>query len=151
MAVYERYKEIYPEMTVEQLRIRALTAEEYWIPTMRVADAHVGAGGSAWMYRLDFVESNGGLPGYAYHSLDTGMVWDKPHMGLNNSDAEAALAKQMHAAWAAFIRGEAPAAVGLPPWPKYRSDLRPTMILDIKSRIEERPQESELRLWDDVL
>ena len=30
--VFKRYREVYPQMTDEQLRIRAVTAEEYWIP-----------------------------------------------------------------------------------------------------------------------
>ena len=149
--VYQRYKGVYPEMTAEQLRVRALTAEEYWVPSTRVVDAHVKGGGTAWMYRLDFEESSGRLQGYAYHSLDIGLVWDHPHAQVDNAAAEAVLAKQMHLAWVTFIRGEAPAAPGWPAWPQYSRETRPTMILDVQSRVEERPQEAELRLWDGVL
>jgi para-nitrobenzyl esterase len=149
--VFESYKKIYPEMPIEQLRIRAVTAEEYWIPSMRVVDAHVHGGGTAWMYELDFSETSGRLQGEAYHSLDLWLAWNKPHQGIGNAAAEAALAKQTFLAWAAFVRGETPAAPGLPAWPEYRSDTRPTMILDTQSRVEERPQEAEFRLWDGVL
>jgi len=151
LEVYARYKGVYPEMTDEQLRIRAVTAEEYWIPTIRLADAHVKAGGSAWMYELAFSETSGRFSGFAYHSLDVGLVWDRPHADVANAGAEAALALRMHDAWAAFIRGEVPSASGLPAWPAYRTDTRLTMILDNKSRVEERPQEAELRLWDGKL
>ncbi len=61
LGVYAKYKDIYPEMSVEQRRIRALTAEEYWVPSVRVAESHVKAGGEAWMYRLDFHEGSGPL------------------------------------------------------------------------------------------
>jgi para-nitrobenzyl esterase len=149
--IYLRYKDVYPQMTAQQRLIRALTAEEYWIPSIRVVDAHMKGGGEAWMYRLDFAETSGRLRGFAYHSLDVGLVWDKPHAKVENASAEAALALQMHLAWSAFIRGETPAAQGLPAWPGYSSDTRPTMIFDVKSRLEERPQEAELRLWDDRL
>jgi para-nitrobenzyl esterase len=149
--VYQRYKTIYPKLTAEQLRIRALSAEEYWVPSMRVVDAHVKGGGTAWMYRLDFEEANGRLQGYAYHALDVGLVWDHPHVVVSNAAAEAMLAKQMHLAWATFIRGESPAAPGLPPWPQYSSATRPTMVLDTQCRLEEKPQEAELRLWDRIL
>jgi para-nitrobenzyl esterase len=153
--VLARYKEIYPEMTDFQRRIRAVTAEEYWVPSIRVADAHLkgggGGGGSAFMYRLDFTESSGRLSGFAYHSLDVGLVWDRPHRDPANAAAEAALAKQIHQAWAAFIRGETPAAPGLPTWPQYSSGTRPTMVLDTQSRVEQKPQEAELRLWDGAL
>jgi para-nitrobenzyl esterase len=150
-AVYQRYKEIYPEMTAEQLRIRGLSAEEYWVPSIRVVDAHIKGGGTAWMYRLDFAESSGRMKGYAYHSLDIGMVWGHPHAQIDNAAAEATLAKQMHLAWTTFIHGDIPGAPDLPPWPQYSSDTRPTMILDVQSRVEQKPQEAELRLWDNIL
>lgn len=52
------------------MRIRALSAEEYWIPSIRMAEAHGKGGGKTWVYRLDFSESSGELRGYAFHSLD---------------------------------------------------------------------------------
>jgi para-nitrobenzyl esterase len=149
--VLRKYREIYPHMPPEQLRIRAVTAEEYWIPSVRVADAHLQGGGTAYMYRLDFSEASGRLSGFAYHGLDVPLVWEHPHPDPANAQAEAALAKQVHLAWAAFIRGETPSAPGLPAWPRYASDTRPTMIFDDQSRIEAKPQEAELRLWDDLL
>lgn len=150
-AVYAKYAALYPEMTPERLRIRAVTAEEYWIPTMRVLAAHEKGGGKAWDYRLDFTETTGRLQGYAYHSLDTGMVWGKPHAEIGNAPAEASLTRQMHAAWIAFVQGQTPAATGLPAWPAYTTTTRETMILNEQSHIETRPNEAELRLWDGVL
>jgi para-nitrobenzyl esterase len=149
--VFAKYAGGYPEMTAERRRIRALTAEEYWIPTVRVADAAAHTGCETWMYRLDFAETSGRLKGLAFHSLDVGLVWDKPHAAVANAAAEAALAKQMHEAWGAFIKGGAPAAAGLPEWPRYTSGGRATMLLDTTSRVEMRPQEEELRLWEGVL
>jgi para-nitrobenzyl esterase len=150
-AVYARYKELYPKMSDEQLRIRALTAEEYWVPSTRVVDAHVKGGGTAWMYRLDFAPSSGRFKGDAYHSEDLGLVWDKPNVAIENAAAEAALAKQMHAAWVRFIKGDAPGADGLPVWPEYSSGEQETMVFDAVSKVLEKPQEAELRLWDGVL
>ncbi|MBV8488672.1 MAG: carboxylesterase family protein, partial [Planctomycetaceae bacterium] len=64
---------------------------------------------------------------------------------------EVTLAKQVHLAWAAFIRGEAPSAPGLPQWPHYSSESRPTMVFNNQSRVVQNPQEAELKLWDGVL
>ncbi len=149
--IYEHYKEIYPDMQDFQRRIRAVTAEEYWIPSTRVVDAHVQGGGTAFMYRLDFTESSGRLSGFAYHALDVPLVWDQAHEYAGNVAAETALAKQVHLAWVAFIKGETPAAPGLPTWPEYSIATRPTMILNTESRVEDKPNEAELRLWDGVL
>jgi para-nitrobenzyl esterase len=149
--VFAQYGAVYPTMSVEQLRIRAVTAEEYWVPSVRVADAQVRGGGRAWMYRLDFRPGSGRLKGEAYHSEDLGLVWDKPNEAIENAAAETALARQMHAAWVAFIKGGTPGAEGMPVWPEYTLETRATMVLDTMSRVEELPQEAELRLWDGVL
>jgi para-nitrobenzyl esterase len=149
--VYAGYAAVYPELNEERRRIRALTAEEYWVPSVRVADAQVRGGGKAWMYRLDFTPGSGRMKGFAAHTEELGLVWDKPNEEIPNAVAETALAKQVHAAWVAFIKGETPGAGGLPTWPEYSSETRETMIFDAVSRVEARPQERELRLWDGVL
>ena len=151
LEVYREYKRLYPQMTDEQRRIRALTAEEYWVPSVRVADAHTRGGGEAWMYRLDFHEGSGRLGAFAFHSLELRLVWDRPSRRVANAAAEAELARQMHEAWCAFLRGERPASQGLPVWPEYLGSTRPTMIFNTESHVERLPQESELRLWDGVL
>jgi para-nitrobenzyl esterase len=153
--IYQKYKEIYPQLSVQQRRIRAVTAEEYWVPSIRVAEAHLKGGGSAYVYELEFVETSGKFKGNSYHSLDVGMVWNHPHRQAADAAAEAALGKQMHAAWAAFIRGEAPAATALPAWPLYDEQSRSTMILgeraNVESHVEQAPQAAELGLWDGMM
>jgi para-nitrobenzyl esterase len=151
LPVLKEYRAIYPQMNDEQLRIRAVTAEEYWVPTIRVADAHVKGGGSGFMYRLDFTENSGYLRGYAFHSLDVRLVWNHPSPLTENASAEADLARQMHQAWTRFLLGEAPAAPGVPAWPEYNPTTRPTMVFDAQNSLEQKPQETELRLWDGVL
>lgn len=150
-AVYARYKALYPGMSEEWLRIRAVTAEEYWVPSVRVAEAQVKGGGKAWMYRLDFAPTSGRYKGDAHHGEDLGLVWDKPNLKIANAAEEAALARPVHAAWVAFIKGEAPGAEGLPVWPEYSLAGRETMVLDVVSKVEVRPMEAELRLWDGVI
>ncbi|MFP5204388.1 MAG: carboxylesterase/lipase family protein [Acidobacteriota bacterium] len=151
LAVYRKYRQIYPHLSDEQRRIRALTAEEYWVPSLRAADAFAQGGGTAWMYRLDFHEGSGRLGAYAFHSLDLRLVWDRPSAAAADPQTEASLARTMHDAWCAFLRGQAPAASGLPPWPPYSPGRRPTMIFNTRSRVEDRPNEAELRLWDGVM
>lgn len=151
LPIYKRYRTIYPQMSDELVRIRAVTAEEYWIPSIRAADAHLKGGGSAWMYRLDFSETGGYMRGYAFHSLDVRLVWDRPSALADNAAAEAELAQQMHQTWIGFLRGEAPAVSGVSAWPEYNSTTRPTMVFDTQNHLEMKPQEAELRLWDGLL
>jgi para-nitrobenzyl esterase len=116
-----------------------------------VADAHLKGGGTAFVYRLDFAETGGPYRGYAFHSLDVRLVWDRPSPQAENAQAEAGLAVEMHHAWIAFLRGETPVAAGVPTWPEYTSVTRPTLVFDVQNRVEQKPQEAELRLWDGVL
>ena len=146
-AVFAKYAALYPEMSEDLRRIRAVTAEEYWVPSERVAEAFAAAGGAAWMYRLDYAPASGRMKGLAFHSEDVGLVWDR----AKASDRDAAMAQQIHTAWLAFLQGQAPAAAGLPAWPRYSRDARRTMLLDTASQVVERPQEAELRLWDGLL
>ena len=126
-------------------RIRSLTAEEYLIPSLRVADAHVAAGGGAFVYRLDF-PGTGRFAGLAFHSYDLRFVWD--HFGeAKPSPAGAQLAAAMHAAWASFLKGEAPVAPTLPAWPAYVLPSRETMILDAPSYVAQNPEAAELAIW----
>jgi len=149
--VFAKYRKLYPDLSDEQLRIAAVTAEEYWIPSMRVVDAHANSGGSAFLYRLDFSESSGYFRGYAFHSLDIQLAWNRPSSTVDNAAAEAVLAHQMHEAWVAFMRGETPAAPGVPTWPAFDPSTRRTMVFDTQNHVEPQPQEAELRLWDGVL
>ncbi len=149
-AVEDRYAGIYPSMTDQQRWIRSLTAEEYWIPSTRVAEAHVDTGGVAFVYLLEFAPAAGRFAGLAFHSYDVRFVWD--HFGSEApTPEELHFAVGVHAAWVAFIRGEAPAAPGLPAWPAYSTSTRPTMILDTASRVEKAPQAQELAAWNGLL
>jgi para-nitrobenzyl esterase len=49
----QRYVQAFPTMTPFQRRFRMLTAEEYWIPTLRITDAHARSGGATWAYRFE--------------------------------------------------------------------------------------------------
>ena len=149
--VLHKYRAIYPQLTDEQLRIRATTAEEYWVPSTRVADAFVKGGGKAWMYRLDYPQSRGLLRGYAHHSLELHLVWDRPSPQAENAAAEAELAREMDHAWIAFLRGDTPASSGLPAWPEYSSETRATLAFDTRSHVEQKPQDAELQLWNGLL
>ncbi len=144
--VLDAYRNLYPQMTPAQLNIRALTAEEYWMPSIRLAEAATKGGVNAWFYRLDEAAASGAYKGEAYHSFDLGFVWER----LAKSEPESAqkLSQAMHDAWCAFVKGATPAATGLPAWPQWNAHARPTMILADTSHVEQQPFETELMLWN---
>jgi para-nitrobenzyl esterase len=144
-----RYRTLYPDDPEDRRILRSVTAEEYWIPSLRVADAHTRAGGEAFVYRLD-LPGTGRFAGLAFHSYDLRFVWD--FFGKEPPSAtQQKLANSMHAAWIAFIRGLPPTGPGLPVWPRYTLQERPTMILDQTSRIDLHPNAAEFELWNGLL
>jgi len=144
----EAYKKLYPDLSPEMRRIRSVTAEEYWVPTMRVADAHSSGGNETYLYRLDF-PGEGHFAGLAFHSYDLRFAWN--HLEPEAAANAKTLARTMHAAWTAFLKGEAPTAPGMPAWPTFKNDSQTTMILDVPSHVAQRPQAEELALWNGLL
>ena len=148
--VAAKYRELYPELNDEQRRIRSVTAEEYWIPSLRVAEAATAGGAEAYVYRLDF-PGTGRYDGLAYHAYDLRFVWDSASVKEAGSVPAQQLAGEMHAAWLAFLKGGAPAATGLPVWPVYALGTRATMLFSGASHVEMDPGGAERKVWDGLL
>ncbi|MGI4829353.1 MAG: carboxylesterase/lipase family protein [Janthinobacterium lividum] len=147
--IEEAYSKLYPEMAAPLRRIRSLSAEEYLVPSVRVLEAHLTAGGEGFAYRFDF-PGEGRFAGLAFHSYELRFVWE--HFGKAvPSDTVRQLAVSMHTAWASFLRGSTPAGPGLPAWPPYTLQAQKTMILDVPSHVEAHPEEAELALWKGLL
>jgi para-nitrobenzyl esterase len=148
-SILANYAKVYPQMSIADRNIRALTAEEYWVPSIRVATAHKqGGGGATYFYRLDETAATGPHKGESYHAYDLGYVFE--NLAAGEPPAAQALSKKMHAAWVSFLKGNAPAANGLPTWPQWDATQRATMLFNGTSLIEHQPFEAELRLWDNI-
>ncbi len=146
--VYHAYGQSFPALSSVDRRYRALTAEEYWMPTLRTAEAHASLRRPTWLYRLDMPRSTGRNAGYAVHGSELPLVWDKVRdpqsavLGPEGAEAEA-LATRMHAHWVSFIRTGAPGA----DWPLYRPQDRWTMLFDRVDAPTRDLDDMEQRLW----
>jgi para-nitrobenzyl esterase len=105
-----------------------------------------------WMYRFDWSSPAFGGKLGAAHALELPFVWnvvDTPaaQMLLGGDASAQALATTMQSAWAAFIRGGAPTADGLPRWPIYEQPRRSTMVLDRTSTLVDDPAGTLRALW----
>jgi para-nitrobenzyl esterase len=155
-AMEARYEEHFPGLTPAQRKLRLLTAEEYWIPTLRVAEAHVSNGGEAYFYRFDCPLLKGPLAGEVPHSTELKFVWDdqtplqdgERKYGERKDGERNALVRSMHAAWVEFIRGGLPVLANAPAWPRFNLAERPVMLIDRKSTVALDPNAAERRLWD---
>ena len=62
-----------------------------------------------------------------------------------------ALAEKMSGAWMAFARTGDPNTAGLPQWPAYSAESRPTMLLNNESRVVSDPERGLRLLMEEVL
>lgn len=148
-AIEAKYGTVYPGMSASLLRIRSLSAEEYWVPSVRLAETASNTGARVYMYRLDFPGKDR-FQGLAFHGLDLRFVWDRFPQAIP-SLKERAFAATVHGAWVSFLRQSVPAASELTGWPLYELPERKTMILNEDSHIESNPNAAELALWNGVL
>jgi para-nitrobenzyl esterase len=151
-ALERNYEGAFPELSVADRHIRLLTAEEYWIPSVRFAEAHARAGGRVWMYRFDWASAAGPFAGYAPHGSESPFVYGGPGLpGLALPDESKPAALRCQAMWAGWARAGQLQLEGAPPWPLYDEEQRLTLILDRVNHVEADPRGEERRLWDGVL
>jgi para-nitrobenzyl esterase len=146
--IQDTYATAFPSLDPELRRIRSVTAEEYWLPSMRVLQAHVAGGNEAYLFRMDY-PGTGRFANLAIHSQELRFVWDQ--LGPNSGPDARRLAHSMHEAWVNFIQGKPPSTADLPVWPPFRAGDQMTMIFDAKSHLERSPQAAELALWNGIM
>ncbi len=126
------------------------------IPMIRLAEAQSQAGAPVYVYRFDFRSPVFGGRLGAAHALELPFVWDRMDLPMATvllGDAVGAaqpLATAMHQSWVRFIRTGDPNGGGLPDWPRYDADRRPTLMLDRACAVAEDPAGEARALWPAV-
>ncbi len=120
------------------------------IPALRLADALAARGGAAWVYLWAWRSPDPTLG--ACHAIELPFLFgtldteDAATFAGSGPEAEA-LSAQTIDAWSAFARAGDPSTASLPPWPRYDSETRATMVLDRTCRVERDPQGEERAAW----
>jgi para-nitrobenzyl esterase len=136
---------------VQRALIDLLGEVAFRIPMIRLAEA-MSPHAPVWMYRFDWASSAFGGKLGAAHALELPFVWNVVdsqlgQMLLAGDPTAAPLAVIIQNAWAAFVRGEAPQAEGLPRWPVYELPRRSTMRIDRTPEIVDDPAGALRALW----
>ena len=132
-------------------QLTAIMTDRFRIGSIRLAERKIAGGGApVFMYRFDFTTPvlEGRLG--ATHALDIAFCFDNlDTTRIHGGRPEApALAERVSEAWLAFARTGDPNHPGLPAWPAYDTDRRPTMLFDVDCRVTDDPDADERRAWD---
>ncbi len=145
-AMEDEYRRVFLQLTLAQRKIRLLSAEEYWIPTLRMVEAHVGNAGEAYFYRFDVPRLRGPLAGEVPHASELGFVWDDEQ--LSQAEAWIGLRRSVHGAWVDFIFGRPPSLAQAETWRTFDLKERPVMLIDHESHVVLDPDGAERRMWE---
>lgn len=134
-----RASRAWPGLPAGTHRLRLLTAEEYELPSIRLAEAHAATGQPVWVYRNDRPLPAGPFAGLAPHTADLGLIWNRP----GPYGTSAARGGGMHEAVAAFVRS------GCAPWTPYDTGRRATQVFGIDgTELRADPSEDVRRIFD---
>jgi para-nitrobenzyl esterase len=130
---------------------RIVTDQRFTIPSIQLADrkaAQVGA--PVFLYRFDWRSPVLGGKLGATHGIDMAMWFrnEAEVSGFTGTGPEVGrIATAMGGALIAFARTGDPNGPGLPRWPRYDSERRPTMIFDTVPRVVADPNARERAVW----
>ncbi|AWM33956.1 carboxylesterase family protein [Hymenobacter nivis] len=139
------HKKAYPKKKLGELFSTVITAYQFQVPSVRLADALARQAGRTHMYELGWRSSVAGGVYGAYHGL--ALVFGHralitgPRGVLGPAGAPAALATQMQAAWVAFAK------TGNPGWAAYRPGARGTMYINTTWQLQPNPHANEIQAW----
>lgn len=148
-AVVAWYRREHPEMTPDQVLVRATTAARSWRAAVIEAEMRAAQGAPAFAYQLDWpARLPNGRTG-AFHTSDIPLMFDT--VGAAESASHNALtpivATIMSDALLAFARTGDPNHSLLPRWTPYSLERRETMIMDLPPRMENDPRGDERRFF----
>jgi para-nitrobenzyl esterase len=156
-ALVDAYRATRPAATPGELWTDLQSDYIFRIPAIRLAEHQSSLGNPVHMYLFTWATPiMGGILG-SCHALEIPFVFnnlDQPgaHMFTGTiDDALRGLARTMHQSWSSFARTGQPSAAGLPDWPTYTADTRPTMQFDLTSTVEADPASVDRAAWDGLL
>ncbi|MFS8104966.1 carboxylesterase family protein [Lentzea alba] len=140
------YRERFPAAGPDELYDLVCSDWLFRMPSLKLAEAQVEAGGRAHVYVLAWeAPGMGGALG-ACHGLDVPLVFGnldrgQPAMLIGDVTPEAAaLSDRMRGAWTAFAKE------GDPGWPLYGAD-RLTRVFDVEDQVTAYPEEESRLIW----
>ncbi|CAN5483071.1 carboxylesterase/lipase family protein [soil metagenome] len=148
------YRRRLAEAAPSQVWAAVTTDLTFRIPALRLAEHQLAHNPAVHLYLFSFASPAFGGAFGACHALEIPFMWDNldaPGAALFTgpaTDEMRVLAAAMADAWVAFARTGDPTVATLPAWPRYDTDRRATMVLDLQPRVHDDPNGAERLLWN---
>lgn len=147
------YRETFPKAAPSELYIAISTALFMGNDTITLAERKSAQPAPVYVYRYDY-SSNSPVAGTdwtlrAGHATEIAMKfynYDIPALE-GNGPGVAAASKNMSSFWTRFARHGHPEVQGLPAWPRYELEHRPTMLINTRCQVVNDPDSPIRRLW----
>jgi para-nitrobenzyl esterase len=154
--VIAKYREWYPKYTPADVFFAATTDSRSWRGQVIEADrraAQPAGSAQTWVYQFDWPTPIDGGKWGAHHGLDVPFTFDNaavtPQFVGSGPDQER-LSTIVSGMFVAFARTGDPNVKGLPAWPAFDLERRPTMIFDRHTRVDDDPRGRERRMFGQV-
>jgi para-nitrobenzyl esterase len=149
--IIEDYRRARPKDSKRDLVLAIATDHAMRIPSLVMADRKVAQHAApvfVYMFTWETPVLEGKLK--SPHALEIPFVFDNVQSsGLTgDSPARFPLADKMSRAWLAFAKTGNPNHAGIPSWPQYSIEQRPTMMFDDQCKVENDPYGAERKAWD---
>jgi para-nitrobenzyl esterase len=149
------YRSRRPDATPQELWLALSTDGVFRIPAIRLLEAQA-AHAPVWSYLFTFESPVFGGILRSTHALEIPFVFDTLDGGgadmLTGTGPERqGIADAMHRAWIAFAQHGDPSHAGIPEWPTYDLERRPTMRFDTECEVLDDPYGADRRAFDSVV
>lgn len=148
-ALVDSYRELYPDHSPAYLLMQVTGTTRQIQGAAQLAGAHAALPAPTYAYVFthplppqDFVLKSP-------HTAEIPYIMDnvaKSPLFAGASEADFAVEDLMSNIWVSFARTGNPNVDGLPEWPEYNSETRPTMFLSADSQLVEKPYDGALTL-----
>lgn len=154
--IYASYRQMKPSASASDLYIAIASDRWFGNGTATCADRKAAQPAPVYRYRDDY-ESNFPIAGTtttlkAGHATEialkffnydlSGLQGDGP--GVKEASANTS------AFWTSFARDSVPSAPGAPAWPRYDTQTRPVMLIDVDCYVENDPDGPARQMWQSV-
>ncbi len=143
------YRKWYPAYSASDLFFAVTTAFRSWHGMVIESERRAAHDGPTWVYNFAWKSPVDGGKWGAPHTMDIPFMFDNTAIAspMTGGGPEAQkLADQMSDTLIAFARTGDPNHPGIPNWPRYNLEARPTMVWDRPSRVENDPRREERKL-----